>query len=40
MSDERRAAPDFELETAAGQTVRLSELRGRHVVLFFVREFT
>jgi peroxiredoxin len=33
-------APDFTLETATGETVRLSDLRGRNVVLFFVREFT
>jgi peroxiredoxin len=35
-----RQAPDFALRTAAGDTVRLSDLRGRHVVLFFIREFT
>jgi peroxiredoxin len=35
-----QTAPDFGLETASGESVRLSGLRGRHVVLFFVREFT
>jgi peroxiredoxin Q/BCP len=28
-------APDFELETDAGEKLRLSSLRGRPVVLFF-----
>ena len=28
-------APDFELETDEGKTLRLSSLRGRPVVLFF-----
>jgi peroxiredoxin Q/BCP len=28
-------APDFELETDAGERLRLSELRGRKVVLYF-----
>lgn len=28
-------APEFELEADSGETVRLSELRGRRVVLFF-----
>lgn len=40
MQNERRIAPDFALETAAGEVVRLLDLRGLHVVLFFVREFT
>lgn len=43
MSDSALAgapAPDFTLETATGETVRLSDMRGRNVVLFFVREFT
>jgi peroxiredoxin Q/BCP len=31
-------APDFQLQTDAGETVRLSDLRGRHVVLFFYPE--
>jgi thioredoxin-dependent peroxiredoxin len=29
------AAPDFTLPTADGQALRLSELRGRHVVVYF-----
>jgi thioredoxin-dependent peroxiredoxin len=29
------AAPDFTLPTADGRTLRLSELRGRHVVVYF-----
>jgi len=33
-------APDFLLSTVEGDEVRLSHLRGRHVVVFFVREFT
>ena len=28
-------APDFELETDSGETVRLSDFRGRRVVLYF-----
>ncbi|MCC3152460.1 peroxiredoxin [Hymenobacter sp. BT770] len=28
-------APDFTLKTTTGETFRLSELRGRHVVLYF-----
>jgi len=28
-------APDFEVRTHEGQTVRLSDLRGRRVVLWF-----
>ena len=35
------AAPDFELESHHGTKVTLSGYRGdRHVVLFFLREFT
>jgi peroxiredoxin Q/BCP len=32
------AAPDFELQTDKGETVRLSDLMGRKVVLFFYPE--
>jgi peroxiredoxin Q/BCP len=28
-------APEFELEADDGSTVRLSDLRGRHTVLYF-----
>jgi len=33
--DEGSPAPDFELTSDAGETVRLSDLRGRPVVLYF-----
>jgi peroxiredoxin Q/BCP len=33
--EEGLLAPDFELESDTGETVRLSELRGRPVVLYF-----
>ncbi len=32
-------APDFQLQDVAGRTVRLSEFRGRPVVLAFLRGF-
>jgi peroxiredoxin Q/BCP len=32
---EGKPAPDFELQTDAGETVRLSDLRGQAVVLYF-----
>ena len=35
MVAEGEAAPDFELESDSGATVRLSELRGKPVVLYF-----
>ncbi len=35
MLQEKDQAPDFELTADDGSTVRLSELRGRRVVLFF-----
>jgi thioredoxin-dependent peroxiredoxin len=33
--EEGKPAPDFELESDAGETVRLSDLRGKPVVLYF-----
>jgi peroxiredoxin Q/BCP len=33
--EEGNPAPDFELESDTGETVRLSALRGRPVVLYF-----
>lgn len=35
MVEEGKAAPDFELKNDAGETVRLSDLRGNPVVLYF-----
>ena len=35
MVEEGQPAPDFELESDAGETVKLSELRGKPVVLYF-----
>jgi len=33
--EEGKPAPDFELESDSGETVRLSDLRGKPVVLYF-----
>src|SRR6478672_5268238 len=35
MVEEGKPAPDFELESDSGDTVRLSDLRGKPVVLYF-----
>ena len=35
MIEEGKQAPDFELQTDAGETVKLSDFRGRPVVLYF-----
>ena len=35
MIEEGKTAPDFELKTDSGDTVRLSDLRGKQVVLYF-----
>ena len=35
MVEEGKPAPDFELESDSGETIRLSELRGKPVVLYF-----
>ncbi len=35
MIEEGKPAPDFELRTDGGETVRLSDLRGKQVVLYF-----
>ena len=35
MIEEGKPAPDFELSSDAGETIRLSELRGKPVVLYF-----
>jgi len=33
--EEGQLAPDFELESDAGETLKLSDLRGKPVVLYF-----
>jgi peroxiredoxin Q/BCP len=35
MVEEGKPAPDFELDTDTGETVKLSDLRGKQVVLYF-----
>ncbi|MDX6468337.1 MAG: thioredoxin-dependent peroxiredoxin [Gaiellaceae bacterium] len=35
MIDEGQPAPDFELPTDSGETIKLSDLRGKPVVLYF-----
>lgn len=35
MVEEGKPAPEFELTSDAGETVKLSELRGKPVVLYF-----
>ena len=35
MIEEGKSAPDFELKTDGGETVKLSDFRGRPVVLYF-----
>ena len=35
MVEEGKPAPDFELATDGGETVKLSDLRGKQVVLYF-----
>ena len=35
MVEEGKPAPDFELQTDTGETVRLSDQRGKQVVLYF-----
>jgi peroxiredoxin Q/BCP len=38
MVEEGGPAPDFELATDTGERIRLSDLRGRPVVLYFYPE--
>jgi peroxiredoxin len=40
MPEELQAAPDFSLVDTNGETVRLSDYRGRYVYLVFNRGFS
>jgi cytochrome oxidase Cu insertion factor (SCO1/SenC/PrrC family) len=37
VPDVNDTAPDFELQDSKGETYRLSELRGKNVILEFIR---
>ena len=38
LIEEGKQAPDFELQSDSGETVRLSDLHGRPVVVYFYPE--